>query len=130
MVSTAQNAIDCKKFSEWRRLVCTLRHMYKGLSTTLSSKSERRTSRNSNGPLTCQELNKAETFWVIWAQQNVKDRHAKGKFKQLSPFVDARGVIIVGGRMDKVIVSYNMRHPVLLPYKHWISLLITRHIHE
>ena len=32
--------------------------------------------------------------------------------------------------MDKVIVSYETRHPALLPNDHRISLLITRHMHQ
>ena len=48
----------------------------------------------------------------------------------LSPFKDENGVIRVGGRVDKALVSYETRHPILLPNKHWISYLITRHIHQ
>ena len=46
----------------------------------------------------------------------------------LSPFIDNKGVIRVGGRVDNGGVSYDSRHPALLPYEHSISLLITRHV--
>lgn len=46
----------------------------------------------------------------------------------LSPFIDNKGVIRVGGRVDNGGVSYDSRHPALLPYEHSISLLITRHM--
>lgn len=32
--------------------------------------------------------------------------------------------------MDEAIVSYETRHPALLPSDHWISFLITRHPHK
>ena len=32
--------------------------------------------------------------------------------------------------MDEAIVSYDAKHPALLPSNHWISLLITRHAHQ
>ena len=46
-----------------------------------------------------------------------------GEFKTLSPFVDDKGIIKVGGRIDKAIMSYEEKHPVLLPSEHRISLL-------
>ena len=48
----------------------------------------------------------------------------------LSPFKDENGVIRVGGRVDTALVSYKTKHPILLPNKHWISYLITRHMHQ
>ena len=36
----------------------------------------------------------------------------------------------VGGRADEALISYEARHPALLPHTHWISLLITRHFHQ
>ena len=53
-----------------------------------------------------------------------------GEFKTLSPFVDDKGIIRVGGRIDKAIMSYEEKHPVLLPSKYRISLLITNHMHN
>ena len=32
--------------------------------------------------------------------------------------------------MDEAIVSYEKKHPALLPGDHWISLLVTRHAHQ
>ena len=48
----------------------------------------------------------------------------------LSPFIDEEGVIRVGGRVNKAMVSYKAKHPALLPNKHWISHLITRQMHQ
>jgi hypothetical protein len=47
----------------------------------------------------------------------------------LTPFVDADGIIRVGGRVDNAVVSYETKHPVLLPYSHRVSRLITEEAH-
>ena len=64
------------------------------------------------------------------AQRELHAKYKKGKYSNLSPFIDTDGVIRVGGRIDTNIVSYEMKHPALLPMKHWISLLITRYMHQ
>lgn len=52
----------------------------------------------------------------------------KGEFKSLSPYKDGKEIIWVGGRLDNAIVSYEEKHPALLPTKHRISLLIIEHM--
>ena len=82
------------------------------------------------GPLKPEELQKSELFLIKDAQKSLHNRLKKGEFQSLSPFVDENGVIRVGGRADKALVSYETRHPALLPSNHRISLLITRHVHQ
>ena len=75
------------------------------------------------------ELKKAEMSWVRNARKDLKSRIKNGKFKTLSQFVDDRGVVRVGGRIGKAIVSYEEKHPVLLPKGSRISLLIMHNVH-
>ena len=77
-----------------------------------------------------QQLAKAEKFWVKKMQVKLHSHMEKGEFKTLSAFVNNEGVIRVGGRVDSAIVSYETRHPALLPSDHWVSLLIMRHAHQ
>ena len=84
----------------------------------------------SHGPLAPQELEKAEKYWVKESQKTLQDRLKKGELQQLSPFTDENGIIRVGGRVDEALVSYETKHPAMLPRDHWISLLITRHFHQ
>ena len=44
--------------------------------------------------------------------------------------ISDEGIIRVGGRMDKAIVSYEAKHPALLPHDHKISRLITQEAHS
>ena len=75
----------------------------------------RKHAQGRNGPLTPEELESAERFWIEEAQKNLHQRKEKEEFKSLSPFLDDNGVIRIGGRVDKVIVSYDTKHPALLP---------------
>ena len=83
----------------------------------------------NEGPLSPQELQNAEDHWIKLGQKSFSDRLRKGEFRKFSPYTDSDGIVRVGGRVDKALVSYGTRHPALLPREHWISLLITRHAH-
>ncbi|XP_011880968.1 PREDICTED: uncharacterized protein LOC105569255 [Vollenhovia emeryi] len=48
----------------------------------------------------------------------------------LNPFIDAHGILRVGGRLRHAIVSYDHKHPVLLPGKHAFTRLIIIDEHE
>ena len=61
---------------------------------------------------------------------SVRDSVNSGQPRQLSPFTDDTGVIRVGDRVDQALISYDARHPVLLPRDHRISLLITQHSNQ
>ena len=124
--------IDCKKFSCWRKL---LRVTANVLRFNLKAKCKSRNTEDVHieahrGPVTPQELDEAEIIWILEAQQELHAKYKKGEYSKLSPFVTNDGVIRVGGRVDQAIVSYETKHPVLLPNQHWISLLITRYIHQ
>ena len=50
--------------------------------------------------------------------------------KSLAPFVDAVGVLRVGGRLENAELSYNAKHPVLLPSNHHFTRLVFDHFHK
>lgn len=53
----------------------------------------------------------------------------KGKLKNLSPFLDSDGIIRVGGRLKYADLSYDQRHPILLPDKTRFTSLLIQHFH-
>jgi len=122
-----EEAIDPTRFSTWRRLVRVTAWIQR-LAEKIRLR--RNDQHGREGPLDTDELQKAETFWVKNAQEDLTRRFVKGDFKTLSPFIDDEKVIRVGGRIDKAIVSYETKHPALLPSNHWISLLLIRHAHQ
>ena len=48
----------------------------------------------------------------------------------LNPFLDENQLLRVGGRIDKVDVQYEKRHPVVLPKNHPFTLKIVQAFHE
>ena len=119
-VKKVEQAINPEKFSSWRKLIRVTARIQR-LAKKISLRKHAQEGRN--GPLTPEELERAEIFWIKAAQNDLHRRKEKGEFKSLSPFLDGKGVLRVGGRMDEAIVSYDAKHPAL----HWISWLITRH---
>ena len=83
--------------------------------------------KSEDGPLSA-ELKDAEPYCLKEGQKTLRDRLSKGEFRNLSPYVDQEGVWRVGGRADKALVSYEIRHHVLLPGDHRISRLITYYV--
>lgn len=52
------------------------------------------------------------------------------KILNLNPFLDSRGILRVGGRLGNSEVSYEQRHPIILPYKHKLTNLIILDLHR
>ena len=125
--SRGENIIDYERFSSWTRLI-RVTAWIKRLAENIRQRKRNQT--RHDGPWTPEELQKAEMFLIKDAQNNLHDRLKRGEFKSLSPFTDDKGIIRVGGRLDKAIVSHETRHPALLPNDHRISLLIIRHVHQ
>ena len=49
---------------------------------------------------------------------------------RLNPFLDENGLLRVGGRIKHVMVSFDVKHPIILPSKNHVTELIVRHHHE
>jgi hypothetical protein len=54
----------------------------------------------------------------------------KSNLAGLDPFLDQDGVLRVGGRLNRSSLTFEEKHPILLPKKHHVSQLIIRHYHE
>ena len=131
-----QQAIDCKRFSKFRRLIRVTAWMIRFVDNLKAKVIAERAESQSNAEikndcLTPNELQlqEAELLWIKDAQKEIQGRILNGDL-MLSSVKDENGVIRVGGRVDKALVSYETKHPILLPNKHWISYLITHHMHQ
>jgi hypothetical protein len=92
------------------------------------------------GALTVEELVRSERHWISVSQEDsfttqistLKKKQAlprKDHLLALNPFIDSHGILRVGGRGSHSEMSYNSRHPVILPGKHPITKLIVRTKH-
>ena len=49
---------------------------------------------------------------------------------RLDPFLDDEGILRVGGRLTRASVSFDVKHPAILPRKGHVTALIIRHYHR
>ncbi|XP_022790232.1 uncharacterized protein LOC111329735 [Stylophora pistillata] len=64
-------------------------------------------------------------------QNTVRKRALKGsQFYALDPFIDANGIVRVGGRLRRAEMEYGEKHPAILPKDHHVSVLVIRHYHK
>eukprot|EP00057_Strongylocentrotus_purpuratus_P025475 XP_011679949.1 PREDICTED: uncharacterized protein LOC100891320 [Strongylocentrotus purpuratus] len=127
-----EDVIDYKRFSSWRKLIRVTSYVLKFVRR-LRSKCRQEIDDSDNdtsSTLTPDELEQGEAFLIQNAQKSLKGRVEKGELKALSAYTDSTGIIRVGGRVDRAEMSFERKHPALLPFEHWISTLITRHVHK
>ena len=129
-VNVLEPIVDCTKFSSWKRLLRTTAYVLRFCQNVRAKLSRDKDSPTYQGPLNSTEIQSAEEYWLKSAQIDLMKRMKKGDFKTLTPFVDVKGIIRVGGRVKPSLVSYDNTRPALLPRKHWISVLVTRDVHR
>ncbi|GFV87415.1 integrase catalytic domain-containing protein [Trichonephila clavipes] len=101
----------------------------------------RNPTNKKTGPLTSDEMKEAEIYLMkqvqlssfckeIRAMQNGDDICNKSKILNLSPFLDYKGIIRVGGRLKHSRLPYSSKHPILLPAKSKLTIIIVKYYHE
>ncbi|KAK6172333.1 hypothetical protein SNE40_016014 [Patella caerulea] len=48
---------------------------------------------------------------------------------RLNPFIDNKGLLRVGGRIKHAMLSFNEKHPIILPKRGHLTTLVIRHYH-
>lgn len=92
------------------------------------------------GSLIAAELSRATMFWVKVVQlqafsQEIESLTDKNKTLQanrlnnLHPFIDKEGIMRVGGRLKNSDLSFNEKHPIILPNKHHFTKLVILSAH-
>ncbi|GFT33261.1 integrase catalytic domain-containing protein [Trichonephila clavipes] len=93
----------------------------------------RNPTNKKTGPLTSDEMKEAEIYLMkqvqlssfykeIRAMQNGDDICNKSKILNLSPFLDDKGIVRVGGRLKHSRLPYSSKHPTLLPAKSKLTI--------
>lgn len=91
--------------------------------------------------LTVKEQTRALEFWIKYVQQlnftkeisNLKenmDLQKNSRIINLSPFLDNDGFLRVGGRLKHSNLSYNEKHPIILPNKSDLTNLLIDEVHK
>jgi hypothetical protein len=69
-------------------------------------------------------------------EKEIKDIQSRGHVNRLSslltlnPFLDSKGLLRVGGRLNHANLPECTRHPVILKQDHALTLLIVKHCHD
>jgi hypothetical protein len=94
---------------------------------------------HSRGFISVEDLAKADELLVKRAQQDAFSKEIAvlngksgrlSKLDKLDPFLDENGVLRVGGRIKEGPLTYELKHPVILPKHHLVTDLLVRHFHE
>jgi transposase InsO family protein len=130
-VAVSKPLFDCKRLSKWKRVIRITSYIKRFIQNCrIKCGRNERNQQPEVGPLSNQELENAEEYWLKQMQSNLLKRLPRGDFKTMSPYKDDRNILRVGGRVDPTLFSNDERRPALLPYDHHLSTLIVRDAHE
>ncbi|GFV75412.1 integrase catalytic domain-containing protein [Trichonephila clavipes] len=65
------------------------------------------------GSLTTSEVNDAETWLIKQDQSGINLSDPSGNLKSLNIFQDDKGILRVGGRLEKASIPYSQKHPAI-----------------
>ncbi|XP_046487896.1 uncharacterized protein [Neodiprion pinetum] len=93
------------------------------------------------GPISTLELSDAQLFWTKVTQQayfaeEIRQIETSSSLtrshplSRLTPFIDSNGFLRVGGRLNHSLLSYDEKHPFILPHESSFSTLIIDHHHR
>lgn len=89
------------------------------------------------GPITASEFLEAELRCAAFVQRMYlpkalfsEKKTLPNDFAKLQPFIDERGLIRVGGRLQESSLPDLAKHPILLPHGAHYSALVVDHIHN
>ena len=103
-VAVPQPVIKYEDFSKWRRLLRVTAYVLR-FCHNLRLKRTGINDEMTLDRLTAEEIEKAEVYWLKLAQTGLVKKMKDGELKSLTPFVDSKGIIRVGGRTDPSLVS-------------------------
>ena len=115
--------MDCERYSSYSRLLRVTAYVFRFINNCRK--------RNKRGAeLTAKEMEEAETKWICDVQSEFSTQKLTDLKKHLRNFVDNNGIIRCQGRLARSHLSYETKHPILLPKEHHITILIIWDCHK
>ena len=123
------------QFSNLNKLKRVTAYCFRFIQNVRRRKEDRR-----GGNLTCEEIEESFFHWIRHSQESafsddlkaLKLRNqvsATSKLRMLCPFIDLRGILRVGGRLQKAQAPENQKHQIILPHHHPLTKLIIDECH-
>ena len=126
-----------QRFSNWKRLVRTIAYV-KIIATFWLKKSKDKTV-TFNKVLSSDNINDSKLLILKEIQRESYSKEIKNlnqneplqfsNIQPLQPFIKDN-LILVGGRLKNANMSTNSKHPIILPRKHHVTMLIAKDLHE
>ncbi|GFW53098.1 integrase catalytic domain-containing protein [Trichonephila clavipes] len=91
---------------------------------------ELRIQGEKRGPLTTSEVNDAETWLIKQDQSGINLNDPSGNLKSLNIFQDDKGILRVGGRLEKASIPYSQKHPAILAKNSKLSKIYFITLHK
>lgn len=124
------------RFSSFKKMVKVVAYLLRFRKNA----SVNRTSRNT-GSLSVIELSYSTNVIIKMVQKQEFHNeinslsksasvHNQSKLICLSPFLDEHGIIRVGGRLRNSSLSFNNKHPIVIPSKHHFTTLLIKYEHH
>ncbi|XP_028327214.1 uncharacterized protein LOC114478373 [Gouania willdenowi] len=126
-----------RKFSSWSRLVKAIARLIRLVNEFKNAQ------RRNNEATSLDERQEAELTIVAIVQRSVfskeiKELQCKGelaknktsKLYRLNPFLDHKGILRVGGRLERATLHPYVKHPAILPKTSHITGLLIDHFHQ
>ncbi|KAH7947276.1 hypothetical protein HPB52_009136 [Rhipicephalus sanguineus] len=134
LVSSRTSIVRAEDFSSLNRLLRVTAFVQRFVHNTS------RRSPPRSGTLTTLELEEAERYWLRVVQdqyfgaeirllEKEKRLPSTSWVLRLAPFLDTNGLLRVGGRLDLLNASPDIRHPILLPAEPKLTTLIVQAAH-
>lgn len=92
-------------------------------------------------PITAAELSKALSYWIKYTQRNEFSEeikainkgdsvHKGSRIARFVPFIDDDGILRMRGRLEHATMSYDEKHPILLPGTAMLSRRLIENAHR
>lgn len=131
---SADTEFILNKYSSFIRLQRVIAYILRFASNTQHKS-------NFSGPLSCTELSAAKRKIILLVQKekfaeeivSLQKGNALNKASyllSLDPFIDTRGLLRVGGRLQRAHINYDEKHQLILPKDHYVTKLIIKYEHE
>ena len=119
---TIRDLIQCDRFSALHKLLRVTAYVLKAVS---------RFKGEISTALTPPDIANAEHLWITQAQMElVQQKDYKTLKNQLNLFLDDRGLLRCGGRLQNAEIPYATKYPIILPRSHPFTALIVQDSHR
>ena len=129
--TTEDRSLGCRRFERFSSWISVQR----GVATLLRlARRKKEVTIDEQGKCSIQGISESGLLILKAVQREHFRRALTGtpprNIAKLNPFVDEDGLLRVGGRLDLSELTFLEKHPIIMPRKCHVSLLIARYFHD